>query len=57
MKYILKLVEGIDMFRGLRLGQAGEILQIAKRSSFSAGTEIFKGTFTRKLQKIVILFS
>lgn len=39
---ILKLVEGIDMFRGLRLGQAGEILQCAKRRTHSAGSIIFQ---------------
>lgn len=32
------------MFRGLRLGQAGEILQCAKRSTHSAGSIIFQGT-------------
>ncbi len=31
------------MFRGLRLGQAGEILQYAKRGSHSAGSVIIQG--------------
>ena len=31
------------MFRGLRLGQAGEILQYAKRGAHSAGSVIIQG--------------
>jgi len=39
---ILQLVDGIDIFRALRLGQAGEVLQVARREDYPSGTVIIK---------------
>lgn len=40
--YILQLVDKIDLFRGLRLGQAGEVLQVARREAHPSGAVIIK---------------